>query len=95
MTWIALIVLALLLPEILSTALDSRVGRAIALRLEAGAGHTPDDLTTERIRYLEEEVDRLGRQIQRLDERTEFLQELLAERPPRDQSQLPPGDGTS
>ncbi|MEX2530298.1 MAG: hypothetical protein WD960_05940 [Gemmatimonadota bacterium] len=95
MIWIALIVLALLLPEILSTVLDSRVGRAIALRLESGAGNIPDDLTGERLRHLEEEVDRLGRQLQQLDERAEFLQELLADRPSRDQSQLPPGDGSS
>jgi hypothetical protein len=94
MTWIIIIiVLAVLIPEILSTVLDSRLGRAVAARLEAGGGREGDDVTSERIRYLEAELDRLSDQVRRLSEESEFLHDLLAERKPSDEPRLPPGDG--
>lgn len=80
MIWIALIVLAFMIPEILSTVLDSRLGRALAARVEdrrLGAG---EDVVVDRVRYLEGEVDRLSREMQRLHEEGEFLQKLLTER---------------
>lgn len=93
MTWIIIIiVLAVLIPEILSTVLDSRLGRALAARLEGGAGATGDDVTNERIRYLEAEVDRLSDQVRRLSEESGFLHELLTERKPADEHRLPRGD---
>jgi hypothetical protein len=88
MIWIALIVLAFMIPEILSTVLDSRLGRALAARVEdrrLGAG---EDVVVDRVRYLEGEVDRLSREIQRLHEEGEFLQKLLTE---RSEGRLPGG----
>ena len=79
MWWIAIIVLAFLLPELISTVLDSRLGRAMAARLEAGGGEG-DRATTERIRYLEGEVDRLSDDVRRLRDESDFLQRLLTER---------------
>jgi hypothetical protein len=95
MTWLVIIVLALLIPEILSTVLDSRLGRALAARLEAGADGTQDRATAERIRYLEAEVDRLSEDVRRLTEESDFLQELLAERRPVEKPRIPPGDPNS
>lgn len=89
MLWIALIVLAFMLPEILSTVLDSRLGRALAARVEVRRGIAPaDDVTVDRVRYLEGEVDRLSRDVQRLQEEGEFLQRLLSE---RSEGRLPGG----
>lgn len=80
MQWILLIVLIVLLPEILSTVLDSRFGRAMAARLESGRGASSDEGSMERIRHLEGEVDRLGEEVHRLREESDFLQKLLTER---------------
>lgn len=80
MQWLLLIVLVFLLPEILSTVLDSRFGRAMAARLESGRGEESGAGHVERIRYLEGEVDRLSEDVRRLNEETEFFQKLLAER---------------
>lgn len=93
MTWLVIIILALLIPEILSTVLDSRLARALAIRLEQGDGRKElDETTQERIRYLEGEVDRLSDDVRRLTEESEFLQQLLAERKPRGDARLPPGE---
>lgn len=103
MTWLVLIVLAFLIPEILSTVLESRLGRALAARIESGAGG-PDSQTLERIRALEGEVDRLSEDLRRVSEESEFLHRLLMERPERREipshregsiregAHLPPGD---
>lgn len=92
MTWLVLIVLLFVIPEILSTVLDSRLGRAAAARLESGVERAPDQATAERIRYLESEVDRLSDEVSRLAEESDFLHNLLAERPQRDAPRIPPGD---
>lgn len=92
MTWLVIIVLALLIPEILSTVLDSRLARAMAARVESGGGGALDETTAERIRYLEGEVDRLSEDVRRLREESEFLQDLLTERKPDTDARLPPGD---
>ncbi len=92
MTWLVLIVLLFVIPEILSTVLDSRLGRAAAARLESGVERAPDQATVDRIRYLEAEVDRLSDEVSRLAEESDFLQDLLAERPQRDTPRIPPGE---
>jgi hypothetical protein len=102
MLWILLIVLALMIPEILSTVLESRLGRAIAVQIEnRGQGEAPEPLA-ERMRYLEGEVDRLSEQVRRLTRESEFLQDLLSERSSHRKEEgesprppLPPGDRTS
>jgi len=92
MTWLVLIVLLFVIPEILSTVLDSRLGRAAAARLESGVERAPDQATADRIRYLEGEVDRLSDEVTRLSEESDFLHKLLSDRPNRDAPRIPPGD---
>ena len=90
MFWQIIFVLVLMIP-ILAIVLDSQVGRALAARLEGRALGEPSDLAADRIAYLEGEVDRLGTEMSRLDEESQFLHKLLAELPEREA--LPPGDG--
>jgi hypothetical protein len=96
MWWIVIIVVALLIPEVLSTILDSRLGRAIAAQVERrGQVETPEGLA-DRVRLLEGEVERLNEDVRRLTEESDFFQKLLTERSPTDRSRLPPrGDPTS
>jgi hypothetical protein len=88
--WSLLLLLALLIP-ILAIILDSQVGRAIASRLERRSLDQPPELLLERIGYLEGEVERLSQEIGRLDEQSQFLQNLLEERPGGEKA-LPSGD---
>lgn len=83
MFWQILFLMVLLIP-LLAVVLDSQVGEALAHRLESRNPGPARDRLAERIRYLESEVERLSSEIQRLDEESEFLHELLAERPPPD-----------
>jgi hypothetical protein len=94
MTWLVIIVLALVLPEVLSIVLESRLGRALAARVEAGTGDGTDESLAERIRDLEGEVDRLSEESRRLAEKNDFLQQLLSEpeKAAGERSRLPPGD---
>lgn len=85
------IVLVLLIP-ILAIVLDSQVGRALASRLERRGIDGPQDLSAERLAFLESEVERLGQEIARLDEESGFLHKLLEERHPEGEAVLPPGD---
>jgi hypothetical protein len=90
MWWIVIIVVALLIPEVLSTILDSRLGRAIAAQVEArGRTETPEALA-DRVRLLEGEVERLNEDVRRLTEESDFFQKLLTERSSADTSRLPP-----
>ena len=83
-------ILVLLIP-ILLIVLDSPVGRALAGRLERGSlGSEMDDLTVERLAYLEGELERLTTEVRRLEEESQFLHKLLTDRPPSDM--LPRGD---
>jgi len=75
-----ILVLVILIP-LLAIVLDSQVGRALASRLERRGLTEPEDLTAERIALLEGEVERLASEVQRLDEESQFLHKLLAERP--------------
>ncbi len=83
-------VLVLLIP-ILAIVLDSPVGRAMAGRMERrGLPPEGDDLTSERLSYLEGEVERLNTEMRRLEEESQFLNQLLTDRPAS--KALPPGD---
>jgi hypothetical protein len=90
MFWQILFVLVLLIP-ILAIVLDSQVGRALASRLERRGLGQPDDLLQERLMYLEGEVERLSKEVGRLDDEGQFLQKLLEDRS-GDTGALPPGD---
>ncbi len=92
MIWVVLIILVVMIPEILSTVLDSRLARAVADRLEAGGEESGGRADPDRLRYLESEVERLSEQVRRLSDESEFLHELLSERSAATERQLPRGD---
>lgn len=83
MMWSLFLILVLLIP-LLAVILDSKLGQAVARRIEGGA---PDDA---RFRALEGEVDRLGAEVERLREEAEFLTRLLEERTEAEPGVLPP-----
>lgn len=86
MMWSMILILILLIP-LLAVVLDSKLGQALARRVEGGVA---DDA---RLRALEAEVERLGADLARVQEQSEFLTRLLEERP-GDGSRsgsLPPG----
>ncbi len=83
-------ILVLLIP-ILAIVLDSPVGRALAGRMERpGLSTGGEDVTSERLSYLEGEVERLTTEVRRLEEESQFLNQLLTDRPAS--RALPPGD---
>ena len=86
-----ILILVVLIP-LLAIVLDSQVGRALASRLERRGLDGPQDLTAERIGYLEGEVERLTSEIDRLDEESQFLHKLLTDRSVEEGAALPPGD---
>jgi uncharacterized membrane protein len=89
MLW--LIVLVVLMIPLTAIVLDSRLGQAMASRLERGEGPGGvPEITQERIAYLEGEIERLDDEVRRLDEEGRFMQQLLADRPER--PALPEGD---
>jgi uncharacterized small protein (DUF1192 family) len=90
--FLQLILILVVLIPILAIVLDSQVGRALASRLERRSLGEPEDLTAERIAWLEGEVERLSAEVRRLDEESDFLQKLLAERNPEEGATLPPSD---
>lgn len=75
-----LVILVLLIP-ILAIVLDSRVGHALAARLEGKQLVAGDDVPGDRLKYLEGEIERLSTEVDRLGEESDFLHNLLAERP--------------
>jgi len=85
-----ILVLVVLIP-LLAIVLDSQVGKALAARLEHRGLDSPSDVTAERIAFLEQEVERLSSEIDRLDEQGEFVHKLLTERKEQEAA-LPPGD---
>ena len=88
---IALIFLLVLLIPILAIVLDSPVGRALAKRMERRElSSGGDDATSERLSYLEGEVERLTTEMRKLEEESQFLNNLLTDRPAS--QVLPPGD---
>jgi len=86
-----ILVLVVLIP-LVAIVLDSQLGRALASRLERRGLDGPPDLMAERVAFLEGEVERLTSELSRIDEETEFLHKLLAERQPESGPALPPGD---
>jgi hypothetical protein len=90
MILILVVLLVALLIPLTAVILDSQVGRALAARLEGNREVGGGGLST-RMAALESEVDRLGREVARLDEENAFLQRLLEERP-SPEGLLPPGD---
>lgn len=87
-----LVVLVLLIP-ILAIFLDSRLGKAIAARIERKSFAGGERAAHERLAFLEGEVERLGREVERLDEEGRFTQKLLADR--QEPRAFPPGDQAS
>ena len=77
---ISVIILLVLLIPILAIVLDSQLGRALAARVERRPLSAGDEVTQDRIALLESEVERLGSELSRLEEESEFLHRLLAER---------------
>jgi hypothetical protein len=86
MLFLIVLLVAIMIP-LVAVILDSQVGRALAARLEGGRG---DSLSERRIATLEGEVDRLARELQRLDEESAFLHQLLEKK--RSPDALPPGE---
>lgn len=80
--WSVIIILVLLIP-LLAVVLDSRLGQALARRVEGGS---PDNA---RLRSLENEVERLGLEVERLRDESEFVTRLLEERTQEHHGRLP------
>lgn len=86
MMWSVFLIIVLMIP-LIAVILDSRLGRALARRVEGGS---PDNA---RLAALEAEVDRLSRELDLVQEQTEFVSRLLEERTEGPEaSPLPPGD---
>lgn len=85
---VVIAVIVLMIP-ILAIVLDSDLGKALARRLERGISRGGSEHVHERLVYLESELERLGKDVERLEEEGQFLQKLLGER--SDAGALPPG----
>ncbi len=86
---VPIFVLIMLIP-ILAIFLDSDVGKALAKRLERGQRRRGNEGMHDRMVYLEGEVERLNREVERLEEESQFLHKLLDRGAKRDS--LPSGD---
>jgi uncharacterized small protein (DUF1192 family) len=93
--FLQLILILVVLIPLLAIVLDSQVGKALAARLENRGLSAPCDVTSERIAFLEGEVERLTADIERLDEQGEFVHKLLTERTQEQGAALPPGDDSA
>jgi cell division protein FtsB len=80
---LAILLLAVMVP-LVAVILDSQVGKALASRIE---GQRPETASDRRLATLENEVDRLSKEVQRLDDESAFLHKLLEEK--RAPQQLP------
>ena len=79
MTLILLILLVALMIPVAAVILDSPLGRALANRIERS--EPGRDLTSgSRMSQLEAEVERLGKEVSRLDEEATFVRKLLDQR---------------
>jgi hypothetical protein len=82
--WSVFLILVMLIP-LAAVILDSKVGQALARRIEGGA---PDNA---RLQLLEGEVERLSGELEQLREESQFVARLLEERNHEDTG-LPPGE---
>lgn len=87
--WGIVIILALMIP-LVAVILDSQLGRALAARLER-EGVPGDGSMNQRVSALEAEVERLTRDLRRLEEQSEFLHRLLEGKPAAGKA-LPTGE---
>jgi hypothetical protein len=83
--WSVFLILVLLIP-LAAVVLDSKVGQALARRIEGGG---PDSA---RMRALEAEVDRLSAELEQVREESQFVAKLLEERT-SGEGRLPTGEG--
>lgn len=90
MLW--LILLIVLLIPLVAVILDSELGRALAARVR-GAGELEGGVAR-RVASLESELERLDRELLRLQEQSDFLHRLLEERA-TGSGTLPPGERKS
>jgi hypothetical protein len=88
-----ILVLVVLIP-LLAIILDSQFGKALAARMENRNLSGPSDVHAERVAFLVGVVERLSREIERLDEQSEFVHKLLTERQ-QQEAVLPPGDDSA
>jgi hypothetical protein len=83
---LVILLVALMIP-VSAVILDSPLGRALANRIERTEGR---DITAgSRVAQLEAEVERLAREVSRLDDEATFVRQLLDQRAA--QPQLPAG----
>ena len=89
-----ILVLVVLIP-LLAVVLDSRFGQALASRLERRGLDAAPDMMSERLAYLESEIERLTSEVLRLDEESQFVHRLLTERSSAEEGSLSPRDDTA
>ncbi len=95
MWWLVIIVFGLLNAEIPSTVLDSRLSRAMVAQIESSSRGGDPEALSERIQYLEGDIDRLSNDIQGLIEESELSQNLLSERSSQGAHRFPSGERAS
>ncbi len=83
-----IVILALMIP-LIAVILDSQLGRALAGRLERSAP-ADESLLAPRLAAREGEVERLTKEVEQLQEQSEFLQRLLTSK--SSAGELPPGE---
>jgi cell division protein FtsB len=77
---LSLIIIIVLLIPLLAVILDSELGRALAARLER-RNEAVEPGVGQRVAALEAELERLSRDLRRLEEDNDFLHRLIEERP--------------
>ena len=86
MVWL-IIIIALMIP-LVAVILDSHLGRALADSISGRNRSLDNPPDNKRLAALESEVERLGKEVARLEEESQFLHRLLEQKPaPRE---LPP-----
>ena len=83
-----IVILALMIP-LIAVILDSQLGRALAGRLERAAP-ADESLLAPRVAALEGEVERLTKEVEQLQEQSEFLNRLHESK--SSAGELPPGE---
>ena len=88
MVWVV-VALALMIP-LIAIVLDSQLGRALAGRVEKQNAPRDQSQLATRVCALEAEIDRIGKELERVQEDNEFVRKLLEHKP--EGGALPPGD---